>query len=129
MATKREAAAKTTTAGIPLVIASGGEPAVLQKLLRGEALGTLFLAREDRLGARKRWIAFAAPPQGRLVVDAGAVRALTGQGRSLLPSGVTSIEGAFGAGDVVAVVDGDSHEFARGLVNFDADELRRIRGA
>jgi glutamate 5-kinase len=128
MTTKLEAASKTTAAGIPLVIASGTEPSVLQKLLRGEPLGTLFLAREDRLKARKRWIAFAAPPQGRLTVDAGAMRALTERGKSLLPSGVLDVEGEFPAGAVVRVAEAGSGEFARGLCNYDAGELRRIRG-
>jgi glutamate 5-kinase len=129
MATKLQAAQKAAASGVPMVIASGREPGVLGRILAGEPVGTCFLPRADRLGARKRWIAFAVPPQGRLAVDAGAARALTRQGRSLLPSGVTGVEGEFEAGDVVAVVDGDGREFARGLVNFEAGELRRIRGA
>jgi glutamate 5-kinase len=129
MATKLQAAQKAAASGVPMVIASGREPGVLARILAGEPVGTCFLPKADRLGARKRWIAFAVAPQGRLAVDAGAARALTRQGRSLLPSGVTGVEGEFGTGDVVAVVDGDGREFARGLVNFDAGELRRIRGA
>ena len=129
MTTKLEAASKTTTAGIPLVIASGDERGVLQRLLRGEGVGTLFLAREDRLKARKRWIAFAAPPLGRLTVDAGAAKALTERGKSLLPSGVLGVEGEFPAGAMVRVAEAGGAEFARGLVNYDAGELRRIRGA
>jgi glutamate 5-kinase len=128
MATKLQAAQKAAASGVPMIIASGREPGMLARILSGEAVGTCFVPKADRLGARKRWIAFAAPPQGRLAVDAGAVRALTRQGRSLLPSGVTEVEGEFGAGDVVSVVDGERREFARGLVNFDAEELRRIRG-
>ncbi|MBM3217344.1 MAG: glutamate 5-kinase [Candidatus Rokubacteria bacterium] len=129
MATKLQAAQKAAASGVPMVIASGREPGMLARILAGEPVGTCFLPKADRLGARKRWIAFAAPPQGRLAVDAGAARALTAQGRSLLPSGVTSVDGEFGAGEVVSVVDGGGREFARGLVNFDAAELRRIRGA
>jgi glutamate 5-kinase len=128
MATKLQAAQKAAASGVPMVIASGREPGVLARILSGEAVGTYFVPKADRLGARKRWIAFAVPPQGRLIVDAGAARALTRQGRSLLPSGVTAVDGEFAAGDVVAVVDAESREFARGLVNFDAGELRRIRG-
>jgi glutamate 5-kinase len=112
-----------------MVIASGREPGMLGRILAGEPVGTCFLPKADRLGARKRWIAFAAAPQGRLGVDAGAARALTRQGRSLLPSGVISVAGEFGAGEVVSVLDAEGREFARGLVNFDAAELRRIRGA
>jgi glutamate 5-kinase len=129
MTTKLQAAQKAAASGIPMVIAGGREPGVLGRILSGESVGTCFLPKADRLGARKRWIAFAAPPQGRLAVDAGATRALMRQGRSLLPSGVIGVEGEFGAGDVVAVLDGDGREFARGLVNFEAGELRRIRGA
>ena len=129
MATKLQAAQKAAASGIPMVIASGREPGTLARIVAGEPVGTYFAPKADRLGARKRWIAFAAPPQGRLTVDAGAAGALTRQGRSLLPSGITDVDGEFNAGDVVAVVDSEGREFARGLVNFDTGELRRIRGA
>jgi glutamate 5-kinase len=130
MATKLEAAQKAVASGIPMVIAHGGEPGVLRRLLAGEPLGTYFAPKADRLAARKRWIAFAVPPQGRLTVDAGALRALTHQGRSLLPSGLVEVEGDFATGELVAVVSAsDGKEFGRGLVNYDADELRKIRGA
>ncbi len=131
MATKLQAAQKATASGVPMVIASGREPRVLTRLLRGEPVGTYFVPRGDRLAARKRWIAFAVPPQGRLLVDAGARQALTERGKSLLPSGVVDIEGEFEAGEVVALctAGSDGKEFARGLVNFDAQELRKIRRA
>jgi len=130
MATKLEAAQKAAASGIPMVIASGRESGVLRRLLAGEPVGTYFAPRADRLTARKRWIAFAVPPQGRLAVDAGALRALTHQGRSLLPSGVVAVEGDFAAGEVVAVVGrDDGREIGRGLVNFDAAEVRKILGA
>ncbi len=128
MSTKLQAAQKASASGIPMVIASGSEPGVLQRLLKGEGLGTYFQPRDDRLAARKRWIAFAVPPQGRLVVDAGAKRALTERGKSLLPSGLAEVEGEFAAGAVVALAEVDGQEFARGLVNYDAGELRKIRG-
>ena len=130
MATKLAAAQKAAGSGIPMVIASGREEGVLARVLAGETVGTYFAPRGDRLAARKRWIAFAVPPQGRLTVDAGARRALRDEGRSLLPSGVVSVEGDFAAGEVVAVVgQDDGRELGRGLVNFAADELRKIRGA
>lgn len=130
MATKLEAAQKAAASGIPMVIASGREEGVLGRLLAGEAVGTYFAPRADRLAARKRWIAFAVPPQGRLTVDAGALRALRDEGRSLLPSGIVDVEGDFAAGEVVAVAAAaDGKELGRGLVNFDAVELRKIRGA
>ena len=131
MATKLQAAQKAAASGVPMVIASGREPGTLARVLRGEPVGTYFPPRGDRLTARKRWIAFAVPPQGRLLVDAGARQALIERGKSLLPSGVVDIEGDFDAGEVVALcaADGDGKEFARGLVNFDAQELRMIRRA
>jgi glutamate 5-kinase len=129
MATKLQAARKAGAAGVAMVIANGRERGVLARLLRGEPVGTYFPPRRDRLAARKRWIAFAAPPQGRLLVDAGAQHAVMEGGKSLLPSGVVEIEGEFDAGEVVALCGaaGDGKEFARGVVNFDAAELRKIR--
>jgi glutamate 5-kinase len=129
MSTKLQAAQKAGAAGIPMVIASGGERRVLRRLLDGEPVGTLFLPRDDKLAARKRWIAFAVPPQGRLTVDAGAEKALTERGKSLLPSGLLEVNGEFAAGAVVALAGPAGAEFARGLVNYDAGELRKIRGA
>jgi len=129
MSTKLQAAQKAGASGIPMVIASGREAGTLPRLLKGDPLGTYFQPRDDRLAARKRWIAFAVPPQGRLTVDAGAKKALTERGKSLLPSGLVAVDGQFDAGDVVALTQVDGVEFARGLVNYDADELRRIRGA
>src|SRR5262245_40542743 len=129
MSTKLQAAQKANTSGIPMVIASGHEAGTLSRLLKGEAVGTYFQPRDDRLAARKRWIGFAVPPQGRLMVDAGARKALTERGKSLLPSGLVDVEGEFAAGAVVGLAEFDGPDFARGLVNYDADELRTIRGA
>src|SRR5213083_2732783 len=130
MATKLQAAQKAAAAGVPMVIASGRKQGVLARILKGEPVGTYFAPKADRLGARKRWIAFAVPPQGRLTVDAGALAALTQRGKSLLPSGIVEIQGDFASGEVVALLGGaGGREFARGVVNFDAAELRKIRGA
>jgi glutamate 5-kinase len=128
MSTKLQAAQKAGASGVPMVIASGLEPGILARLLCGQDIGTYFEPREDRLAARKRWIAFAVPTQGRLTVDAGAKKALTEKGKSLLPSGVLAVEGDFQAGDGVALVEPMGAEFARGLVNYDAVELQKIRG-
>jgi glutamate 5-kinase len=129
MVTKLQAAQKAMAAGIPMVIADGRRPAVLQTLLRGQPAGTYFEPRTDRLAARKRWIAFALPVQGTVTVDAGAHRALVERGKSLLPSGVTQVTGQFAAGDLVGVLDAQGREFARGLVSCDARELELVRGA
>ena len=130
MATKLQAARKAAAAGVPMIIASGRVPGVLRRLLAGEPVGTYFAPKATRLTARKRWIAFAVAPQGKLTVDAGALQALTQHGKSLLPSGILEVEGEFASGDVVALLAGATgREFARGVVNFDADEVRKIRGA
>ncbi len=129
MATQLQAGQTASASGIPMVIANGREAGLLPRLLKGEPIGTYFQPRDDRLAARKRWIAYAVPPQGRLAVDAGAKKALTERGKSLLPSGVVAVDGQFRAGEVVALTLGDEPEFARGLVSYDADEVRLILGA
>ena len=130
MVTKLQAARKAAAAGVPMIIASGRAPGVLRRILAGEPVGTYFAPKAARLTARKRWIAFAVPPQGKLTVDAGALQALTQHGKSLLPSGIIEVEGDFASGEVVTLLAGATgREFARGVVNFDADEVRQIRGA
>ena len=130
MASKLAAAAKAAVAGIPTVIADGTRRGVLAQILDPTATaGTLVLAGGDRLAHRKHWIAYTLKPSGTLHVDDGAERALAGGGRSLLPSGVRRIDGAFGVGDCVRCVGPTGREFARGLVNYNAAELDRIKGA
>jgi glutamate 5-kinase len=111
-----------------VIIASGrnGEP--LTRILRGESVGTLFLAKGRREGARRRWIGLTARPRGHFVVDAGARKALVSGGRSLLAIGVVDVQGEFDKGDVVGIRDADGHEFARGLTNYATAEARLIRG-
>lgn len=128
MITKVTAAEIAMNSGIPMVIANGRETGVLQRILDGEEIGTLFCAREKCLDGRRRWIAYGQAVQGKLVVDAGARVALVEDGKSLLPSGIVGVEGTFVQGDVVSIRDACGNEFAKGLVNYDADELRRIMG-
>jgi glutamate 5-kinase len=128
MASKVASARMVTRTGVPAVVAPGREPAVLTQLLDGADVGTLFVAGTDPLSSRKHWIAYGSKPTGRLVVDDGAVRAVASQGKSLLPRGITEVVGGFGLGDTVSVVSGDGREFARGLVAYQADDLRKIRG-
>jgi len=129
MVTKLQAAQKAMAAGIPMVIADGHRPGVITALLDGEVLGTYFQPRADRLTARKRWIAYATPVVGVLEVDRGACRALVEGGKSLLPSGIVTVEGDFLAGDAVGIHDPDGREFARGIVNYDAREVGLLCGA
>ncbi len=116
--------------GIPVVIADGREQDVLQRILDGEELGTLFVPSERAMRARKQWIATAIEPAGEIVVDDGARRALTDKdGSSLLPVGIVAVEGRFEAGDLVRIVTEDGQEFARGLVNYSGEEVKQIQGA
>jgi glutamate 5-kinase len=129
MASKLEAARIAGHGGIPMVVANGLHPRVITELLAGRPLGTLFVPPRTRLSSRKWWIAFALrQPKGTVVVDAGAARALTESGKSLLAKGVVEIRGRFEAGTFVAVADPAGTELARGVCNFSSSELSRIRG-
>lgn len=128
METKLEAARIVTDAGEVAIIAGGRSPDVLVKLLTGEKLGTVFVPANRKLDSRARWIGMTVRPTGTLVVDDGAAAALAGKGTSLLAIGITEITGRFGKGDVVIVRDPRGRELARGLINYDADECRKIMG-
>jgi glutamate 5-kinase len=128
MRSKLRAARLATAAGESVILANGGRPGVLDAVLAGEPVGTLFLPHGSSLPAWKRWLGFTAQPKGRLVVDEGARRAVQEQNRSLLPIGVVRVAGSFGKGDVVALSDSDGHEFGRGLTNYSAADARRICG-
>ena len=126
MLTKVLAAKRAARSGANTVIASGREPDVLLRLVRGESLGTCLLASTGVLTARKQWLADHLQVRGRLVVDAGAARAVQQQGKSLLPIGVVAIAGNFGRGEVVGCNGPDGREIARGLVNYASGDARRI---
>ncbi|GAB6067376.1 glutamate 5-kinase [Methylothermus subterraneus] len=128
MITKLRAARLAARSGTGTVIASGREPEVLLRLLQGEALGTFLIPDSERLDARKRWLLGQLQVKGRLVLDAGAVRALRQEGKSLLPIGVRQVEGRFQRGDSVSCYDEEGREVARGLINYPAAEARRIMG-
>lgn len=129
MASKIAAARKAAAAGIPTIIADGLHPGVLPGVFDvRRAVGTLILPNGDRLGRRKHWIAYTLKPAGSVVVDAGAVDAITQRGRSLLSTGLKAVEGKFGPGECVRCVDPDGREIARGLVNYSAAELEKIKG-
>ena len=128
MLTKILAAKRAARSGAQTVIASGHEPEVLVRLAAGEPIGTLLVANATPLAARKQWLADHLQVAGRFNIDAGASRALRSGGKSLLPIGVKSVEGEFERGAVVACVAPDGVEVARGLVNYGAQESRRIAG-
>jgi len=128
MITKILAAKRAARSGAHTVIASGREPDVLLRLSRGEAIGSFLAAATPTLAARKQWMADHLQVAGRYIVDAGATNALLQGGRSLLPVGVTAVEGEFERGAVVSVIEPGGREIARGLANYSASESRRVRG-
>lgn len=127
MTTKLQAARTVTGSGIPMVLADGRKPRVLQRVLAGEEVGTLFLPRQ-RLSSRKRWIAFGQRVKGRVIINEGARVSLVSHGKSLLPVGVVAVAGRFDAGDPVSVVTETGQEVARGLANYSSDDAARIAG-
>ena len=126
MLTKVLAARRAARSGAHTVIASGREEDVLLRIARGERLGTLLTASTLPIAAKKQWLADHLTVGGRLTLDEGAVQALSSGGKSLLPVGVTDVTGEFERGAVVACADKTGREVARGLVNYSADEARRI---
>jgi glutamate 5-kinase len=128
MRSKLRAARLATAAGESVIVANGAREGILDTLFAAEPVGSLFLPHRGAMPAWKRWLGFAARPKGRLVVDAGARRAVETNNRSLLPIGVVQVVGTFGKGDVVALCDTDGVEFARGLTNYPAAAVDRLRG-
>jgi len=128
MVTKIRAARLAARSGTVTVIAPGKGDDVLRRVGAGEQVGTLLTPVQGPQAARKRWLAGQLRVRGRLTLDTGAVRALREQGKSLLAVGVKDVQGAFQRGEVVACVDAQGREIARGLVNYDALETDRIKG-
>jgi len=128
MRAKVRAARLASDWGVPTVIASGKEPGLLTRIVSGEEVGSLFVPGVKRLTERKRWIAIRTRSRGSIVVDDGAKRALVERGASLLPIGIVEVEGDFGIGARVDLVDGSGAAFAVGLVSYPASEIKRMKG-
>jgi glutamate 5-kinase len=128
MFTKISAARIATAAGVRTVITEGKQPDNIYKIIQGESIGTQFEPQPEPTSARKRWIAYGLVPEGKLYLDAGAVVAISGGGKSLLAAGITAIEGNFNPDEAVQLCDRDGKEIARGLVNYSSSELEKIRG-
>jgi glutamate 5-kinase len=126
MLTKILAAKRAARSGAHTIIASGREPAVLVRLATGEVVGTHLRSEQGKMLAKKQWMADHLRVTGQLKLDAGAVKVLCTEGKSLLPVGVTAVEGHFERGDVVACIDEQGKEVARGLVNYSSSEAGRI---
>jgi glutamate 5-kinase len=128
MRSKLRAARLATAAGECVIIANGSTLGVLDQIANCEPVGTLFLPHGGTVPAWKRWLGYTARPKGRLKLDAGACNAVVKLGKSLLPVGVVAVSGAFGKGDVVALCDVTGVEVARGLTNYSAADVEKIRG-
>jgi len=128
MITKLEAVKKAAAFGVPTIIANGLEPHNIARIFNGENIGTFFMPARDRLTGRKHWIAYTLKPVGKIKIDDGAINAITKLRKSLLPSGILSIEGKFGIGDLVVCTDGSGKEIARGLVSYSSKDIQKIIG-
>jgi len=128
MRTKLEAIRTATAVGESVILANGTQPHILDDIMNGEEVGTLFLAKGAAVPAWKRWIGYTVHPKGKFVVDDGARLAVERSGRSLLAIGITNVVGEFAKGEVVALTDTRGEEFARGLSNYDSATARTISG-
>ena len=128
MKSKVIAARKVTAFGIPFIIVPGKKEGILHEVFSGENVGTLFLPMEEHLKSKKHWIAFTLRSRGKLIIDDGATKAITQQGKSLLPGGVLGVEGDFSVGDPVSCLDGNGQVFAKGLVNYSSQDIDKIKG-
>ena len=126
MYTKVTAAKRAALSGAATVVAWGGEPDILVRLKQGESIGTLFTSAHSRVAARKQWLLGHVQTAGSLTVDSGAVKALTEQHASLLPVGCIRADGHFHRGELVAILDTDGKEIARGLTNYSSGETAKI---
>jgi len=128
MVTKIQAAKLVGQYGLPTLLLNGETPGLVPRIFAGADGGTLFLPQGRKRHSRKHWIAGTLRSRGQLILDAGAVEALTHRGKSLLPSGILEVKGTFVAGDPVSCVDTDGKEFARGLVNVSSAVVSAIKG-
>lgn len=128
MKTKIEAAKIATSAGIPLVIASGGKPHLIYDIVEGKDVGTYFDAQAVTAHSRKSWIIYGARPLGTITIDDGAVEAIIWKGKSLLPAGVVEVKGDFQQGDMVDIASTHGKIIAKGISNYAALEIEKIKG-
>ncbi len=127
MITKIEAAKLATASGTSVIIASGDEKDIVLRLVDGESIGTFFQPVTSKLESRKRWM-LSQPTKGQIVIDSGAKTALNKRGKSLLPAGVTVVDGKFSRGDMIAVVDSNGVNVANGISNYASAEIGKIKG-
>ena len=129
MRTKLEAARLVTRFGGKVLIANGKIPYIINKIFSGEDLGTMFLPTSENLSGKKRWIGYATNVRGKLIVNDGAKKAVLDKNTSLLPIGIIKVENDFNQGEVVSICDENGAEFARGMVNYNSEECKKLIGA
>ena len=128
MASKIQAARKTTLRGVPAIIANGRKRGILKDIYHGHERGTFFSPQKDTLRSRKHWIAFTKSPKGEVIIDDGAKEAIIKKGKSLLPTGIKEVKGRFGLGDSVVLLDKNNQELAVGMVNYTSNDIEKIKG-
>jgi glutamate 5-kinase len=128
MYSKILAAKRAVSHGITVHIISGKQERSLLHIMEGKQSGTVFKPKDEKLSSRKGWIAYGSRSKGSLVIDGGAVRALLEGGKSLLPSGIVSVEGEFDTGDAVYCLDARGNRIAKGLTNYSSSEIKKIKG-
>ena len=128
MKTKLEAAKLVTRFGGKVLIANGKKTYIISKIFNQEEVGTMFIPNGEVLSGKKRWIGYATNIRGKLIVNNGARNAIVEQCTSLLPIGVVDVVNDFNQGEVVSVCDENNEEFARGIVNYNSDECRKLAG-
>jgi glutamate 5-kinase len=128
MTSKINAAKKVTSAGIPMIIANGKKENILTQLFSGEDIGTFFIPCEKTIKNRKRWIGYSIKPEGEIVIDDGASKAILERGKSLLPSGIIEVRKIFSKGSPVKIINKNKQIIGIGLVNYDSGEIIKIKG-
>ncbi|MDI6736238.1 MAG: glutamate 5-kinase [bacterium] len=128
MQTKIEAAKIATQSGTTVIISNGKKKGIISEVLKGEKCGTTFVANENKLSSRKRWIMYHLKESGELIIDEGAKEAILNKGKSLLPSGILEIKGKFDEGDAVIIKDTQNRRLAKGLIGYSQNDLLKIKG-
>jgi len=128
MRTKIEAAKIATQSGTTVVILNGKKEGIIEGIFKGKDVGTIFVAKKDKLSSRKRWIMHNLKDYGEIIIDEGAKEAILHKGRSLLPSGILDVKGKFAEGDAVIIKDIQGEKLAKGLVNYSKKDLLKIKG-
>ena len=129
MATKIRAAEIAVTSGTAMIIARGSRDGVLNDIIEGKKIGTYFAPKTDVLNAKKHWIAYGLGTEGNIIIDCGAAAAILEGGKSLLPGGITDVEGSFEEGDIVSVLNCDKKEIARGISYYSSKDIEIIKGS